>query len=141
MKLRTWLQIWKIAAVCFLSFVGMATASTDSGITTLALDTRDYTLEVKSNYGTPSPYIGDHSSYCWNSTVTCTVDSNVSVNGSSYVCSGWTGTGSVSVTGESNSTGQITLSDVHSTITWNWSMDSDSDGLYDGLENQSCTDA
>ncbi len=65
--------------------------------------------------GEPIPSVGVHSNYCWMSAVTCSVDA---VEG--YTNTGWTGTGSVPLSGTSSNTGAIALSDLNSSINWNW---------------------
>ncbi len=82
-----------------------------------AVDARDYVLTVSSAQGSPVPTIGTHSSYCWKSVVTCSVDSVVA-----YTNTGWTGTGSVPMVGTTRNTGAITLSVTNSSIVWDWSF-------------------
>ncbi len=92
-----------------------------SNSTTLDLDSRDYELTVSSAQGNPSPAVGTHSNYAWRSAVSCSVASPVSGVGSSYQCTGWTGTGAVPATGATNQTGSLVLSVPTSSIAWNWS--------------------
>ena len=105
-----------VLALCLLSlsnitvYAGIMSNSV-SGFT----DGRDYTLEVVSAHGDPSPAAGTHSNYCWHSTVESTSGTD-----SGYTCIGWSGTGSVPGAGDTNSTGEITLTDLSSSITWNW---------------------
>ncbi len=88
--------------------------------TTARTDTQDYKLTISSVCGNPTPTIGIHSTYCWLSTVTCSVESVITDGGSNYICIGWTGGGSISTNGSSNSTGSIRLTNVASFVTWNW---------------------
>ncbi len=111
-----------------------------SNFITIDLDSRDYTLTVLSEHGTPIPNIGTHSNYCWRSSVTCSVESAVSEDGMNYSCTGWSGTGSIPTSGSTNETGAIVLSNLNSSIVWNWSgsnfVDTDNDGLPDEWETQ-----
>ena len=91
------------------------TGTSVSGSTSAFSDARDYTLEVVSDHGDPSPATGVHSTYCWHSTVQCSAGTE-----SGYTSTGWTGTGSVPSTGTAGTTGDITLTDLNSSITWNW---------------------
>jgi hypothetical protein len=76
-----------------------------------------YSLTVTSAYGSPNPSVGSQS-YDSGTSVTASVTSPVTVNGASYTCTGWTGTGSVPASGTTTST-TFTITAV-STITWNW---------------------
>jgi uncharacterized repeat protein (TIGR02543 family) len=78
-----------------------------------------WTLTVVSAHGNPSPSVGDHS-YNDGTTLSCNVSSPVVENGVSYVCTGWTGTGSVLSSGSGTST-SFTLTE-DSTITWTWQV-------------------
>jgi hypothetical protein len=78
-----------------------------------------YTLTVVSGRGTPSPSVGSHS-YSSGSYVTCSVNSPITVDGTVWVCSGWTGSGSVPSNGSGVSTAFSITQD--STITWNWKV-------------------
>ncbi|MCM8805189.1 MAG: cohesin domain-containing protein [Candidatus Omnitrophica bacterium] len=76
------------------------------------------TLDVISAHGSPNPSVGQHVYYTGDS-VTASVTSPVSgPAGTRYVCTGWTGTGSVPATGSTTST-TFTINQ-NSTITWNW---------------------
>ena len=77
-----------------------------------------FSLEVSSEYGSPSPARGV-SVYQSGVTVFCAVDEYVQVSdGVRMYCSGWTGTGSVPATGSTNSFHfEIFL---NSTVTWLW---------------------
>jgi hypothetical protein len=103
-------------------FAGAFFVKADVGSATAikTVDNRDYTLTVASAHGTPVPTIGTHSNYCWQSTVTCSVDSAVSAGGTNYTCTGWTGTGSIPASGTTHTTGPIILNEVASTLAWQW---------------------
>lgn len=121
-----------LSAVPFLLFASQVCASNTG---TANVDFRDYTLEVVSTYGTPSPAVGVHT-YAWRSTVTATAGSE-----SGYLNTGWTGTGSIPATGTESSTGAVVLEDLSSSITWQWVLaDSDGDGLTDAEEETAGTD-
>jgi hypothetical protein len=80
---------------------------------------QQYTLTVISAHGTPSPAVGNYL-YDDNDSVTCIVVTPVTESGITYVCTGWTGTGSVPSSGTASSTTFI----IHknSTITWGWQI-------------------
>jgi len=62
-----------------------------------AIDT--HTLDIVSLHGGADPAVGTHS-YAWNTAVACTLNNSPVVNGNTrYVCTGWTGAGSVSTNG------------------------------------------
>ncbi len=108
--------------VTMLALLGVcAPLGLASNSTTLDLDSRDYELTVSSAQGNPSPAVGTHSAYAWRSVVSCSVASPVSGDGSTYQCTGWTGTGAVPATGATNQTGSLVLSVPTSSITWSWS--------------------
>jgi len=100
---------------------------------TQLVDSRDYTLTVASDHGSPVPSVGVHSNYCWKSAITASV---MSVAGYSLVS--WSGTGSIPASGSSNSTGAIVLTNSYSSITWNWMTNTyhmafePQDGISDG---------
>ena len=79
------------------------------------VDTRNYTLIVASVRGSPSPAVGTYSNFCWRSTVTASVGGAVG-----YTQVGWSGTGSIPATGATANTGAIVLSNLVSSISWNW---------------------
>ena len=85
------------------------------GSCTGAVDTRNYSLAVSSVRGSPSPPAGTNSSYSWRATVTATVR-----NVAGYTMAGWTGTGSIPATGAATNTGPVVLSNLVSSIVWNW---------------------
>lgn len=96
-----------------------------SGSSKTTVDTRDYLLTVSSAYGSPVPSIGTNL-YAWQALVTCSVDSAVSGRTNS-TCSGWAGTGSVPVAGDGNSTDAILLTNLTSSITWLWPVETVTD--------------
>jgi methionine-rich copper-binding protein CopC len=75
-------------------------------------------LTVTTAHGTASPPEGTNV-FIPDSEISCTVNSPVTQGTTRYLCSGWTGTGSVPATGAGNDTGIIVLA-VDSSITWNW---------------------
>ncbi len=75
-------------------------------------------LTVVSAYGSPDPSVGDHA-YSDGESVVCSVLSPVSENGTIWVCTGWTGNGSVPSSGSGNNVTFIVIQD--SLITWLWS--------------------
>lgn len=87
--------------------------------TNIFLESRDYQLSIFSERGEPIPPIGTISNLNWGSTVTCSITS-VIISGVNWRPSGWTGTGSVPSYGNTNTTGLIFLTNLESTITWNW---------------------
>jgi hypothetical protein len=77
-----------------------------------------HTLEVDSKHGLPTPAVGSHT-YDYGTQVTCTMPvTNVVVDGTQYVCVGWTGTGSVPTSGTGNSVSFNLEKD--SSIIWQW---------------------
>lgn len=109
-----------MTALAFGLFMFFAAAplqgATGSGSATALTDTRDYTLTVASAQGgNPVPGIGTHS-YAWHATVTASVDATAD----GHTCTGWTGTGAVPESGTTNTTGAILLTEVASSITWQW---------------------
>jgi four helix bundle protein len=101
---------------CRLGQTFVIGASSSDSSTVTDLDTRDYTLTVASEHGNPTPSVGTHSGYCWHSTVNASVDAV----GHGYACTGWIGTGAIPAFGSTNTTGAVTLNEVVSTITWQW---------------------
>ena len=74
-------------------------------------------LVVVSAHGTPTPSVGDN--LCdFNSKITTSVEESEPVNGTCYLCAGWTGSGSVPAFGDSNTVSFVITAD--SSITWNW---------------------
>jgi hypothetical protein len=94
-----------------------ATITMNGPITQTAEWKQEYYLTVTSSYGTYTP------ESCWveaGESITASVTSPVSGPSSNtrYSCSGWTGTGSVSTSGNATST-TFTINEP-SSITWNW---------------------
>jgi len=77
------------------------------------------TLTVSSAHDSPNPSNGAHS-YSNGQSVTCSVTSPVTESGTVWVCSGWSGTGSVPSSGSSTSVTFTITQD--STITWIWGI-------------------
>ena len=78
------------------------------------------TLKVNADgRGNPDPPEGDNT-YDWGTTLSCKVDAYVDDGQPTrYKCVGWTGTGDVPASGDTNNTGSITLTQ-DSSITWQW---------------------
>lgn len=75
-------------------------------------------LQVFSAFGSPNPSVGQHPYYTGD-IINASVNSPVSGDpGTRYVCTGWTGTGSVPASGTTTNT-TFTINQ-NSTITWNW---------------------
>jgi PKD repeat protein len=100
-----------------VSVVGPSSPITVTADTTVTGNYKtQYYLQVSSAYGSPSPTSGWYDA---GSSITASVDSPVSgPTGTRYVCTGWTGTGSVPPSGTGTSVG-FTLN-APSSITWNW---------------------
>ena len=113
--------------------VGHAMSSSFSDSTIEISDSRDYTLTVVSDHGTPVPTAGTHT-YAWRSSVTCSVDAVSVEQGIAWENAGWTGTGSVPLSGEAHDTDEMILTTLSSSITWNWKRDLDADGVIDELD-------
>jgi sulfatase modifying factor 1 len=100
---------------------------------TIAFDSRDYTLTVSSDHGSPVPGEGTWV-FDWRETVACSVEAAVNEGGTNYGCIGWTGTGGVPLAGASNHV-QVVLDELASSIVWNWATDdTDNDGMDDDWE-------
>ncbi len=77
-----------------------------------------YSLSVISDHGTPSPPVGVRI-YQDGMTVFCSVDAYLQIgDGERAYCTGWTGTGSVPATGDTNTMHFIIRAD--SVLTWVW---------------------
>lgn len=99
------------------------------------LDT--HRLIVTTPYGTPSPASGTNL-YGYGSLVSCAIqDSPVTVDRVRYVCTGWTGLGSITSSGVGTNTGPVSLNS-DSAIAWTWrtqylfSVSSDAGGIAQG---------
>ncbi len=79
--------------------------------------TTEYKLNIATNLGTASPSVGDHW-YEVGSSVNVTASPPPADTGIQYVCSGWSGTGSVPTTGDVSS--MIFTINAPSNITWTW---------------------
>lgn len=87
----------------------------DADVVSSGTDTRDYTLTVISDYGSPVPVVGTNT-YAWGTNLTLSAGSE-----SNYLCLGWSGTGSVPASGTNDMIGSVVLTNNPvSTITWNW---------------------
>jgi uncharacterized repeat protein (TIGR02543 family) len=87
----------------------------DNKTIVLDIDFRDYVLDVFSEYGNSLPEVGTHT-YAWNATVSASVEAQTD----GHTCTGWIGTGSVPEAGDTNATGAILLTEVASSIEWQW---------------------
>ncbi len=76
-------------------------------------------LSVRSDHGEAVPNSGT-TWYERGCVVTCSVDMIVADSFTNWICSGWLGSGSISSSGEDNSTGPIILTNLESSITWLW---------------------
>jgi len=83
------------------------------------VDTRDYLLSVSSEHGSPVPSLGTNA-YAWRASVTCSVESAVMSGLTNWVSAGWSGSGSIPPEGGTTNTGDITLTELVSSIMWNW---------------------
>ncbi|MCF7848399.1 MAG: DUF1566 domain-containing protein [Kiritimatiellales bacterium] len=86
-------------------------------------------LTVSSPYGSPVPDIGTNA-FETGSTVTCSV-ANVESDGVTYECTGWSGVGSVPLSGTTN-TVIFTLTE-DSSIRWKWKTPLLNDDFSDGI--------
>lgn len=123
MNAKHFIKIVPVLVAIALSIQG-AWAQTSGGSQTVtgSLDSRDYTVTVTSAHGSPSPSAGAHT-YCWQSSVACSVGATVQEGTATYNNTGWTGTGSVPATGSGHITPTILLTQPVSTITWLWQQD------------------
>ncbi|MEI7903398.1 MAG: MBG domain-containing protein, partial [bacterium] len=109
-----------------IGFRCVKAAPSDGGTTPVVsapfnADFRDFTLTVASARGTPAPSVGSMN-YAWHATVTGTVQSVVSAGGTNWTCVGWTGAGTSPVSGSTTNTGPVMLTNLTSSITWQWSV-------------------
>ncbi len=112
---------WMIGYVWLVSAVGLFSEVNSALMSGVFLDSRDYTLTVFSNHGSPVPTIGTNT-YAWRSAVTCSVDFVVSDDGALWQCSGWSGSGAVPLLGATYTTGEIILTNTDSAISWEWDI-------------------
>ena len=111
-----------IVGLMVLSFATQLFAG-EMASTVATFDFRDYTLSVASGHGNPVPTVGTHSDYCWQSSVTCTVEE---VTADGWMFTGWSGDATTDYT----ETNTVVLMDALSkSITANFSEDADNDGL------------
>lgn len=102
---------------------------------TNSVDTRDYTVAVHFRQG-PLATTGEVFTYAWQSSPEFTAAAILDVSGTNYACTGWTGSGAIPASGETNATGSILLTVTNSAITWLWDFsDLDGDGLPDYWES------
>jgi formylglycine-generating enzyme required for sulfatase activity len=95
-----------------------SSASAETG-SAVPVDTRDYLLTVQSTHGSPVPNIGTNM-YAWRASVTGSVNSSVTSGLTNWTSAGWSGSGSVPVSGSSTNTGNFTLTSLVSSIVWSW---------------------
>jgi hypothetical protein len=91
---------------------------TSSGTYTAYYGTVQRKLTVYSAHDDPIPAVGDNYRDD-GSSVTCTVANQVTEGGTIWVCTGWSGTGSVNPPTGTGTTVTFTMTQ-DSTITWNW---------------------
>jgi len=111
-----------IAGLACIALVFQSTATTVV-LHNQMIDARDYTLTVESDHGTPAPSIGTHSDYCWQSSVTCSVEA---VASDGWMFMGWSGDVSTDYT-QTNSV--VLMNALFKSVTANFSDDADNDGL------------
>jgi uncharacterized repeat protein (TIGR02543 family) len=80
-----------------------------------------HSLTVNSDHGTPLPFVGTQL-LDWGSNLACSVTSPDTQGTTRHVCSGWIGTGSVPLAGNTADTGIFTL-EADSSLTWLWSTE------------------
>jgi len=81
------------------------------------LDSRDYVLRVVSEKGVSTPAAGVHV-YPWRSRVACSVEPRVVDRGVLWETQGWTGRGSVPLSGRGRDADVVFLTNVQSSIEW-----------------------
>jgi len=102
-----------IGATNSYTFMNVTNTHTISAV----FDTDKYDLTVNSLRGSPLP--NGINTYGWSTPLTCTVaGSPVTAGMTQYVCSGWTGTGSVPASGSGTNTSFVFTNT--SSLTWNW---------------------
>ncbi len=108
-----------IAGIGVLLAAQTARADTDIKTVQATADSRDYKLIVSSSHGSPLPAVGTNL-YAWRTTVTGSVNSAVTSGLTNWTSTGWSGSGSIPVSGVSTNTGGIMLTGLVSSIVWNW---------------------
>ncbi|MCF7848401.1 MAG: hypothetical protein K9M45_06080 [Kiritimatiellales bacterium] len=102
-----------------LSASAMRSTNTVSG----TVDTRDYTLEIDSPYGSDEsfPSLGIRGNYSWRSTVYCSMADYLFEQDGTILrnCIGFYGEGISPGSGAADSV-DVVLTNVNSTLTWNW---------------------
>lgn len=114
MKTRWYMMVCSLLCVSTAAW-GMRA----SNVTSVAVDTRDYAVVVRSAYGTPVPAAGTNL-YAWRATVTGGVASyEMEGARTNHVCLGWFGTGSAS-DGSGATLPPICLTHTETSIIWQW---------------------
>jgi hypothetical protein len=78
------------------------------------------TLTVASAHGTPDPTVGAHT-YAWGGSVLCRASGVETLSLTRYLCTGWSGTGSVPFSGGATNVSFTITND--SGIVWNWATE------------------
>lgn len=89
---------------------------------TYTIEKSSLKLTVNSAHGNPTP---SNTSYSSGQLITLNISSPITEDGTTWTCTGWTGTGSVPPTGSDTSVTFTITQD--STITWNWTSSAASD--------------
>jgi hypothetical protein len=90
-----------------------------------------HSLIVTTPYGKASPSAGTNW-FNWNGLVAAALTNSPVVNGTTqYVCTGWTGMGSVPLSGAGTNTGLFTLTN-NSSVAWQWSTNYRLDTVVNG---------
>ncbi len=110
---------WLIGWIGLTSALVLFSETDSASVMGISLDSRDYLLTVSSEHGTPVPTLGTNA-YAWKTVVICSVDAVATETPTNWICKGWSGAGSVPSTGLTNSTGSIVLTNLNSSIVWNW---------------------
>jgi len=99
--------------------IGFVTALVLFSLISWVTVTSAVVLTVNSSHGAPDPFVGNHN-YAVGDVVPCSVTSPADeAGGTRYVCTGWTGTGSVYPSTGTGTSVTFTIN-VDSTITWLW---------------------
>lgn len=102
-----------VAAACLASLLFVLLFAVSNNTRTV----EHYLLTIYSGHDSPTPSVGDHY-YHYGDYVTCSVTSPVTESGLTWTCTGWSGTGSVPMSGNST-TASFTITQ-DSSITWTW---------------------